>query len=172
MTKQQKNTAKKGSFDFLRAMWRVHIQPQTYAAVTNRGSAGLLWTSKENAYRNNFTFGNVNTGISRGRANELAETLYCRLVSISCCQKIRRKVEGWGYIEGKTERSKAFWTSADNQGFDGVAILIEKQKQDVLYVRRISHRIIPLRMKQDNFDNLYQLMNTIVMIFQYRRSQM
>ena len=106
-------------------------------------------------------------------------------MNIACCQEIRRKVEGSKYIEEKLERYKAFWTSADDRDFGGVAILMEKQREQYVFsMRWISQRIIALRMRQDDciviffsayasqrgldnerkdtfYDDLYQLMNTI-----------
>ena len=143
--------------DLQRAMKKVHIQPRTCATVTNRCTAKLSRTVRLNTNRTKqLRLGSINIGTLRGRANEVAEMLYRRPVHIACCQEVKQKAEGAGYIEREMSQYKAFWTFIDDCGFVEVVILSEERMdQDVLSAKRFSHRLMSVWLKFDNVISTY-----------------
>ncbi|XP_014670792.1 PREDICTED: uncharacterized protein LOC106811605 [Priapulus caudatus] len=94
----------------------------------------------------NFRIGSLNVGTLRGRASEVVETLSRRKVDICCLQETRYRGGQCRIFKGKNTKYKCYWSGKD-KGTGGVGVLLaEEWIGNVFEVRRVSDRIILLRL--------------------------
>ena len=111
-----------------------------------RGSAGSGHCGESYERPESFRVGTLNVGTMRGKANEVVETMTRRKLDVLCLQETRWRNEGVRKITGKDTQCKFLW-SGNDKGTGGVGILLaEKWWEKVFEVRRLSDRILLVRL--------------------------
>ena len=96
-----------------------------------------------------FRIGTLNVNTLRGRICEVVETLSRRKIAVCCVQETRYRGEGTRVIKGKDSKYKLYW-SGNKRGSNGVGILVAEEWIDKVFeVRRISDRIILVKLVVD-----------------------
>jgi hypothetical protein len=97
-------------------------------------------------FKEKVKFASWNIGSLTGRAGEVVEVLERRGISLCCLQETRWKETGTDWVQGKESKYKLFWVSSE-EGQGGVGIIIKESWEDkVIEVRKISSRLILLKM--------------------------
>ena len=92
----------------------------------------------------------MNVGTLARRSGEVVEMVSKRKLDFCCVQETRWKGEGARLLSGEGIRYKLFWKESE-RGMGGVGIFAAKQYIDkVVEVRRVSDRVIILKVLLDS----------------------
>ena len=86
----------------------------------------------------------INIRTMKGRSREVVEMLARRRVDICCVQETQYKGEGCTVFGEGEEGYKFLWMGEDKRG--GVGILIREELEKIMEVKRITTRIIKMKL--------------------------
>ena len=116
------------------------------SVVTSMAGSGPVRSTSREIPQKIIRIATWNVGTTRSRSGEVVETIARRNIDLCCVQEVRWRGASTRFIRGKDSRYKFFWIG-NVKGTGGVGILLaEKWVENVHDIKRISDRIMLLKL--------------------------